>query len=312
LKDGGGKMEGRDLLTLKELSPKEINDIIDLGIKIKKNPENYSTKLKDKSLAMIFQKTSTRTRISFEVGMTQLGGHAIFLDWMKTQFVMADIKDEAKVVSKYVDCIMARLLRHADLLEIAKGSEVPVINGLCEKYHPCQTLGDLMTIKEHKGKLNGLKLVYFGIGNNVSNTLSLGCVRTGMQFTLCVPEMDSLSTDNELLNELKASGLYNEEKNPKKAIKNADIVYTDTWVNMEVFLDPKFEDEKNRRIKLLMPYQVNKKLLEGSNALVMHDLPAHRGYEIDDYAMTCPNSIIFDQAENRLHSQKAVLLTLIK
>lgn len=305
-------MKGRDLLTLKELNGKEINDIIDFGIKIKKNPENYSTKLKDKTLAMIFQKTSTRTRISFEVGMTQLGGHAIYLDWMKTQFVMADIKDEAKVVSRYVDCIMARLLKHADLLEIAKGSEVPVINGLCEKYHPCQTLGDLMTIKEHKGKLDGLKLAYLGIGNNVSNTLGLGCIRTGMHFTLCVPEMDSLSIDKELLNELKASGLYNEEKDPKKAIKGADIVYTDTWVNMEVFLDPKFEDEKNRRIKLLMPYQVNKKLLEGSGALVMHDLPAHRGYEIDDYAMTCPNSIIFDQAENRLHSQKAVLLTLIK
>jgi ornithine carbamoyltransferase len=312
LKNGGGKMQGRDLLTLKELSPKEINDIIDLGINIKKNPENYSTKLKDKSLAMIFQKTSTRTRISFEVGMTQLGGHAIYLDWMKTQFVMADIKDEAKVVSRYVDCIMTRLLRHADLLEIAKGSEVPVINGLCEKYHPCQTLGDLMTIKEHKGKLNGLKLVYLGIGNNVSNTLSLGCIRTGMHFTLCVPEIDPLSIDKELLNELKASGLYNEEKDPKKAIKDADIVYTDTWINMEVFLDPKFEEEKQRRIKLLMPYQVNKKLLEGSNALVMHDLPAHRGYEIDDYAMACPRSIIFDQAENRLHSQKAILLTLIK
>jgi ornithine carbamoyltransferase len=130
--------------------------------------------------------------------------------------------------------------------------------------------------------------------------------------TLCVPETDPLCIDNELLNELKTSGLYNEEKDPKKAIKDADIVYTDTWVNMEVFLDPKFEDEKNRRIKLLMPYQVNKKLLEGSNALIMHDLPAHREYEIDGYAMTCPNSIIFDQAENRLHSQKAVLLTLIK
>lgn len=305
-------MKGRDLLTLKELNGKEINDISDFGIKIKKNPENYSTKLKDKTLAMIFQKTSTRTRISFEVGMTQLGGHAVYLDWRTTQFVMADIKDEAKVVSRYTDCIMARVLKHADLLEMAKGSEVPVINGLCEKYHPCQTLADLMTIKEHKGKLNGLKLAYFGIGNNVSNTLSLGCIRTGMRFTLCVPEMDPLSIDNELLDELKVSGLYDEEKDPKKAIKRADIVYTDTWVNMEVFLDPKFEEEKKRRIKLLMPYQINKKLLEGSDALVMHDLPAHRGYEIDDYAITCPKSIIFDQAENRLHSQKAALLTLIK
>jgi ornithine carbamoyltransferase len=305
-------MVGRDLLTLKELSGKEINDIIDLGIKIKKNPENYSARLKDKSLAMIFQKTSTRTRISFEVGMTQLGGHAIYLDWRTTQFVMADIKDEAKVVSRYVDCIMARVLKHTDLLEMAKGSEVPVINGLCEKYHPCQTLGDLMTIKEHKGKLNGLKMVYLGIGNNVSNTLSLGCVRTGMHFTLCVPEMDLLSIDNELLDELKTSGLYDEEKDPKKAVKGADVVYTDTWVNMEVFLDPKFQKEKERRIVTLMPYQINKKLLENNNILIMHPLPAHRGFEIDDFAMDSPNSIIFDQAENRLHSQKAILLTLIK
>ena len=305
-------MKGRDLLTLKELSSKEIDNIIDLGIKIKKNPEKHSTKLKDKSLAMIFQKTSTRTRISFEVAMTQLGGHAIYLDWRTTQFVMADIKDEAKVVSRYVDCIMARMLRHADLLELARGSEVPVINGLCEKYHPCQILGDLMTIKEKKGKLDGLKLVYFGIANNVSNTLTIGCTKVGMNFTLCAPEINPSSLDQQLLDDAKKTGLYEEEKDPKKAVKDADILYTDTWVDMEFFLDPKFQREKERRIVTLMPYQINKKLLENNNALIMHPLPAHRGFEIDDFAMDSPNSIIFDQAENRLHSQKAILLTLIK
>jgi len=301
----------RHLLTLKEFSGKEIEGMIDKAIEIKKNREKYSQALKDKTLAMIFQKTSTRTRVSFEVGMTQLGGHAIYLDWRTTQFIMADIRDETKTIARYVDIIMARLLKHAELEKMASASTVPVINGLCERYHPCQSLGDLMTIKEHKGKLKGLKVVYFGIGNNVSNTLALGCVRTGAHFTLCTPEADPLSMDDGLLNELKSSGLYVEEKNPKKAVEGADVVYTDTWVNMEVFLDPKFEEEKKRRMRTFMPYQINKKLLEGSNALIMHDMPIHRGYEMDDWAVDSPNSIIFDQAENRLHIQKAVMLHLL-
>jgi ornithine carbamoyltransferase len=301
----------KHIISLRELEPKEIEHIIDKGIEIKKNPNKFSKALDGKTLAMIFQKTSTRTRVSFEVGMTQLGGHAIYLDWRTTQFVMADIKDETKVVSRYVDCIMARLLKNADLLEMTKGSEVPVINGLCEKYHPCQILGDLMTIKEKKGKLDGLKLVYFGIANNVSNTLTIGCTKVGMNFTLCAPERNLPSMDQQLLDEAKKTGLYEEEKDPKKAIKGVDIVYTDTWVDMEFFLDPKFQKEKERRIVTFMPYQINKKLLENSNALIMHPLPAHRGFEIDNFAMDSPNSIIFDEAENRLHVQKAILLYLL-
>jgi ornithine carbamoyltransferase len=313
------------------MSGKQIESLIDKAIEIKKNQKNYWKALENKTLAMIFQKTSTRTRVSFEVAMTQLGGHAIYLDWRTTQFIMADIRDETRTVAKYVDIIMARLLTHAELEKMASASTVPVINGLCEKYHPCQILGDLMTIKEKKGKLRGLKLVYVGLANNISNTLTIGCTRTGMHFTLCAPERHPISLDESLIDEarrrfeerhpepitpdkgpiVEAKGLYEEEKDLKKAIKDADIVYTDTWVDMELFLDPKFEEEKKRRMRTFMPYQVNKKLLEGSNALIMHDMPIHRGYEIDDWAIDSPNSIILDQAENRLHIQKAIMLWLL-
>ncbi|MCX6777005.1 MAG: ornithine carbamoyltransferase [Candidatus Micrarchaeota archaeon] len=299
------------LLTMKELNGKQIENLIDKAIEIKKNQQKWWNSLDHKTLAMIFQKTSTRTRVSFEVGMTQLGGHAIFMDWRTTQFTMSDIKDESKCLSRFVDIIMARLVKHSDLQKMADASGVPVINGLCEKYHPCQSLGDLMTIKEHKGKLNGLKVVYLGIGNNVSNTLSLACTRTGMNFTLCAPEMDPPCIDEELLKEVKGSGLYEEEKDPKKAVQGADVVYTDTWVNMEVFTDPKFEKEKERRMKTFVPYQLNRKLVEGTDALVMHDMPIHKGYEIDEWSIYSPNSIIFDQGENRLHIQKAIMLWLL-
>ncbi|MCX6778594.1 MAG: ornithine carbamoyltransferase, partial [Candidatus Micrarchaeota archaeon] len=178
----------RHLLTLKELTPKEVETIIDMGLDIKKNPSKYSTAMKDKTLCMIFQKTSTRTRLSFETGMTRMGGHAIFLDWRTTQLGMSDIKDEIKVIASYDDIIMARVLRHETVHEMAKWSKVPVINGLCEKYHPCQILVDLMTVKEHFGKLKGLKMAYVGLANNVSNTLTIGCMKTGMDFVLSAPE----------------------------------------------------------------------------------------------------------------------------
>ena len=186
-----------------------------------------------------------------------------------------------------------------------------MINGLCEIYHPCQALCDMMTIKEKLGGFKGKKLVYVGMGNNISNSLSLAATRLGMKFVLSVPEVDPPSLDTKLLEEVKASGLYEEVKDPKEAVKDADVVYTDSWVNMEFFLDKSFEVEKNRRIKALNPYQLNRKLMEGSKALIMHDMPIHRGYEMDDWTVNSPNSIIFDQAENRLHGQKAILLSLL-
>lgn len=301
----------RHMITLKDFTADELGKIVDLGIEIKKNPEKYSTVLKDKTLIMLFQKTSTRTRCSFEAGMTQLGGHAIFLDWRTTQFQMADIQDEAKTLCRYADIIMARLKKNADLMKMAEVSTVPLINGICEKYHPTQILGDMMTIKEHLGDLKNKKLVFLGIGNNISNSLTVASTRLGMNFTLCAPEKDSPSLDQELLDEANKSGLYLEETDPKKAIEGTDAVYTDTWVNMEFFLDPKFAKEKERRIKTFSQYQLNKKLIGDSKALIMHDAPIHRGYEIDDWAVTSPNSVIFDQAENRMHIQKAIMLFLL-
>lgn len=300
-------------LTLKDYDGKWIESVIDLALLIKKTPKKYSQKLRQKTLAMIFQKTSTRTRISFETAMTKLGGHAIYLDWRTTQFILGEIQDEAKAVSRYVDAMMVRPLQHETLLEIAKGSEVPVINGLSELYHPCQALSDIMTIKEKKGKLKGVKVVYIGIGNNVSNSLSLACTKTGAQFVLCVPEKDQDSVDLELLKQTNATKLYSEESNIEKAVKGADMLYTDTWVNMEFFSDPKFENEKKRRERLLMPYQLNKKLLEkaGTQAFSMHDMPAHIGYEIDEYALRGPRSLAFDQAENRMWTEMALLIKLI-
>ena len=299
------------LLTLKNWTPEQIGEVIDKSIEIKRKPDEYRTALEDKSLAMIFQKTSTRTRTSFEVAMTQLGGHAIYLDWRTTNLVLADIRDETKYLSRNVDCIMARLFKHADLKAMAEASKVPVINGCDEKYHPCQAISDLMTIKEKKGRLAELKLVYIGVHNNVCNSLIEGCIKVGMEIITVTPMVNASSLDEELLEKAKRTGLYKTTKDVKGAVEGCDIVYTDTWVDMEFFLDPKFKEEKEKRIKLMMPYQINKELLKGSDALIMHDMPIHRGYEITSDAVESPNSIIYDQSENRLYSAKGILLKLL-
>jgi len=299
------------LLTLKEWTSKQIEEVIDKSIEVKKTPAKYSSVLKDKSLAMIFQKTSTRTRVSFEVAMTQLGGHAIYMDWRTTNLVLADVRDETRYMSRNVDCIMARLLKHADLRAMAEASSVPVINGCDEKYHPCQAIADLMTIREKKGKLKGLKLVYIGVHNNVCNSLIVGCTKAGVKITAVTPITNEAAFDKELVEAAKKTGLYETTLDVKKAVKDADFVYTDTWVDMEFFLDPKFKEEKEKRAKLMMPYQINKQLLRGSHALIMHDMPIHRGYEISDEMIESPNSIICDQSENRLHTAKGILLKLL-
>jgi len=285
-------------------------EIIDKGIEIKQDPEKYQNALHGKSLALIFQKTSTRTRVSFEVAMTQLGGHALFIDWRTTNFAMADISDETQYLSRNVDCIMARLLRNVDLQAMTKASRVPVINGCDEKYHPSQAIADLITVKEKKGKLEGAKLVYVGVHNNVCNSLIEGCTKTGAKITTVTPLFNEPTRDEELLNEAKKTGLWETTLDIKKAVKDADFVYTDTWVDMEFFLDPKFAEEKEKRIKLMIPYQINKGLLKESNAYIMHDMPIHRGYEISSDAIENPRSVIYEQAENRLYSAKSILLKL--
>jgi ornithine carbamoyltransferase len=299
------------LLNFKELPDQELTQLIDTAITIKNYPQKYANALDGKTAALVFQKTSTRTRVSFEVAMTQLGGHGLFLDWRATNFAMADLSDEICYLSRNIDCIMARLFYNSDLNKIAKNSHVPVINGCDEKYHPSQAIADLITIKEKKGTFTGAKLVYVGVHNNVANSLIEACTKTGVKITTVCPIFNETSRDNELLSDAEKTGLWESTLDLKSAVLDADFVYTDTWVDMEFFTDPKYAEEKEKRIKLMMPYQINAELLKGTNAYVMHDMPIHRGYEITADAIENPKSVIYEQAENRLYSAKAILLKLI-
>jgi len=287
-------------------------EIIDKAIELKHNPEKHRTALDGKSLAMIFEKTSTRTRVSFEVAMTQLGGHALYIDWRTTNFTIADVYDETQYLSRNVDCIMARLKKNADLKVMVKASRVPVINGCDEKYHPSQAITDLMTMKDKKGALKGVKLVYIGVHNNVCNSLIEGCTKTGVKITTVAPIFNEPSRDEELLENARKTGLYETTLDAKLAVKDADFVYTDTWIDMEFFFNQKYAIEKEERVKLMMPYQINKELLKESQAYIMHDMPIHRGYEISQDAVESPKSIIYEQSENKLYAAKAILLKLLR
>lgn len=300
------------LMNFKELSGQELNALVTEGIEIKHDPERYSDSLEHKSLALIFQKTSTRTRVSFEVAMTQLGGHALYIDWRTTNFALADLGDEMQYLSRNVDGIMARLLYNADLQKMMKTSKVPIINGCDEMYHPSQAIADLITMKERKGTLKGTKLVYVGIHNNVCNSLIEGCTKTGVNITTVCPIFNDASRDEALLEEARKTKLWTSTLDLKKAVKDADFVYTDTWIDMEFFTDPKFAAEKEKRLKQMMPYQINSELLKGSSAYIMHDMPIHRGYEITPEAIEKPKAVIYEQAENRLYSAKAILLKLLE
>jgi ornithine carbamoyltransferase len=304
-------MAVRHMLNFKDWSGQELKQILDLAIRVKNNQPEYWKALDHLTLGMIFQKTSTRTRVSHEVAMTQLGGHAIYLDWRSTNLILAEMKDEVRYLARNVDIIMARVLTFEQVQEMAEYSRVPVINGCDNKYHPTQALADFQTILEHKGRLEGINLVYVGIHNNVANSLLEGGTKLGMKITLVTPEINPASLNQELMAAAEKTGLYEQTLDIKSAVAKADVVYTDAWVDMEFFLDPKFAEEKKRRIDKMLPYQLNEELLKNSNALIMHDMPIHTGYEISRGAIESPKSIIFDQAENRLHAEKAVLLTLL-
>ena len=300
----------RHVPNLKDLDTAEIIAILDKAAEIKANPAAFDTALHGKSLAMLFQKTSTRTRVSFEVGMTQLGGHALFIDWDSSNFVLSGIEHETEYLSRNVDCIMARLLHHADLERIIAGSQVPVINGCCEKFHPCQALTDVMSIREHwQGDLADVHLVYLGVQNNVSNSLTLIADKLGMRLTLATPpdSGNGESLDADVQEIIAGSRRIQHVPDPKAAVQDADFVYTDTWIDMQYFNNPDHADEKTATLEKMLPYQLNEALIDGIDCKVMHDMPIHDGYEISATLAKDPRAIIYEQAANRLHSQKGLL-----
>lgn len=303
-------LKGRDMLSIHELSVDEVKEILTLAheLKAKQKAGIEHHLLKGKTLGMIFEKSSTRTRVSFEVGMYQLGGQALFLSNRDLQLGRGEpIKDTARVLSRYLDGIMIRTYGHDRVEELAKYADIPVINALTDLLHPCQVLTDLLTIQEHKGKnLKGLKMAYVGDGNNMTNSYMYGCAKAGMTFVAATPEnYKPDATVTKLAKEdAKLTGASIElVTDPVEAVKGADIVVTDTWASMGQ------EEEHDERKKIFAPYQVNKELLAHADkrAIVMHCLPAYRGEEITEEVLEANAHVIFDEAENRLHTQKAIM-----
>lgn len=303
----------KHLLSLHDLSPKETEDILKLAIKLKSKLKEGipHTLLKGKTLGMIFTKSSTRTRVSFEVGMYQLGGYPLFLSSNDIQLGRGEtIYDTANVLSRYIDGIMIRTFKQSDVDDLAKYGTIPVINGLTDLLHPCQILADLQTVYERKGTLKGLKMAYVGDGNNVAHSLLHGCAKVGMDVAVATPP--SYECLGEIVEEAKFDAKETGSKitithDPIEAVKDADVIYTDTWVSMGQ------ESEKAERIKIFSPYQVNDSLVSHAkdDYMFLHCLPAYRGYEVTESVIDGPNSAIFDEAENRLHAQKAVMAMLM-
>ncbi len=310
----------KHLISLKEQSKEDILVMLKLAqdIKAKRDNNELTNFLPNKTLIMLFQKTSTRTRLSFETAMTELGGQAIFLDARTTQFNLADFGDEAQAMMRYGNVLMFRSKKVHDVMIAASYNQIPVIDGCSEKYHPCQALSDLLTMVEHsKGLENVKKVVWLGVENNVSNTLMLACSKLGIRFVIVAPEIDPNSVDQELNQQALATGMIERTLDLAAALKDADYVHTDTWMNMEFFqgadVKPEYKKEYEERKKKLLPYQLNADLINKycSQAKIMHCMPCHVGYEISRDAVDHPNSIIFDQAENRMHMQKAILVWLL-
>jgi ornithine carbamoyltransferase len=303
-------LKGKDLLSLYDLSNLEIEEILNKCETLKtmhKLGADYQP-LKGKTLGMIFEKSSTRTRVSFEVAMWQLGGHALFLSNRDIQIGRGEtIPDTARVLSRYLDGIMIRAYSHDDVKLLAKYADIPVINGLTDYTHPCQVLADLFTIQEKKKKLSGLKLAFIGDGkNNMANSLIFGCSKVGMDIAVASPE--EFLPDKEVVNKAKADAVMNGSKiiltdDVFEAAKDADVLYTDVWTSMGQ------EEETEYRKKVFAGYQINQELLSvaDENVIVMHCLPAHRGEEITEEVIEGEHSVVFDEAENRLHVQKAIL-----
>jgi ornithine carbamoyltransferase len=305
-------MRQRHLLSLKDYSREDIEEIFALTERLKADPGAYAAELAGKTLAMIFQKPSTRTRVSFEVGMFQLGGHALYLGPGDLQLNRGEtVADTARVLSRYVNGIMARVFAHQDILDLARHGSVPVINGLSDLLHPCQALADYFTLRERRGRLEGLKLAYVGDGNNVCHELMIAAVKLGMAVSVAAPkgyEPNALIVKSAARDAMKA-GLAMPEvmQDPLAAVADADVVYTDVWTSMGQ------EAEASARVQAFEGYQVTPRLMAAASpdAVFMHCLPAHRGEEVAAEVIDSPQSVVFDEAENRLHTQKALLLLLL-
>lgn len=301
----------KDLLSVADLSVEEINDILDIGKAVKKDKAKYASTLKGKSIGLIFQKPSNRTRVSFEIGMVQLGGYAIYLG--PSEIGMGgreSVKDVARVLSRYLDALVARTYKHEDVEDLAKHATVTVINGLSDFAHPCQALSDIFTIREKFGTFKGITLSYIGDANNVLNSLMCAAAKVGLGMKIATPKgyeplKKAVDMAKKYAAESKASIEFTHD--PAVAAKGADIVYTDVWVSMGQ------EKEADKRMKDFKGFQVNDNLMKltNKNCLIMHCLPAHRGDEITDSVIDSKNSVVYDQAENRMHIQKAVLLKLL-
>jgi len=281
---------------MRDLSRRDIDRLLTESQKIKTKPRKYNKSLEGKTLLMLFEKPSTRTRVSFEAGVTRMGGHAIYFSSESSQISRGEtVADTARTLSRYCDAIMARVFSHKTVVDLAEYATVPVINGLSDLEHPCQIMADLFTMKEN-GKLDG-RIVYVGDGNNVCNSLALAAEVMGLDFTVSCPSGYDPKLGNPTI-----------ERNPIKAAKDADVLYTDVWVSMGD------EKQKEAREKTFRQYQLNRRLLSNAkkDCIIMHCLPAHRGVEITDDVIDSQNSVVFDQAENRMHAQNAILLHLVK
>ena len=303
----------KDFITLSQLTPSELKHLLDLAVALKARQKQGQGEplLKDKTLGMVFQKPSLRTRVSFDMAMLQLGGHALYLSPNEIQLGKRESTgDVARVLSRYVDAIMARVFAHQDVVDLACYASVPVINGLSDYSHPCQGLTDLLTIYEKRGSLAGARLAYLGDGNNVATSLMFGGGLSGMHVVVASPpgyEPPSAVVTAARDVAQATGGSIMVLHDPREAARGADVLYTDTWASMGQ------EGEAAERRAIFPPYQINAALLREAapDVLVMHCLPAHRGEEITDEVMDGPNSVVFDQAENRLHAQKAILVELL-
>ncbi|MCC3355592.1 ornithine carbamoyltransferase [Bacillus sp. REN16] len=312
--DVSGALKGKDLLTLIDLTQEDIIGLLDSALDIKQKHKNgeETSYLKGKTLAMIFEKHSTRTRVSFEAGMLQLGGNAIYLNSNDMQLGRGEsIADTAMVLSEYVDAIMIRTFEHEKIEELANFASIPVINGLTEDFHPCQALADLLTIYEHKKSFKGNKLVYVGDGNNVAHSLMIAAAKVGLDCTVvCPPKYAPKTFIVEKAKEIakETNAVIEISHDPVEGLKGADFIYTDVWASMGQ------EQEQQERLEAFMPYQVNSELVSAANDdyLFMHCLPAHRGEEVSAEVIDGPHSVVFEQAGNRLHAQKAVLKAIME